>query len=275
MGTRFLPATKAAPKEMLPLVDKPLIQYVVEEAVAAGIDQIIFVTGRGKNAIEDHFDRSVELELLLRSKGDMKCLEMIKKISDMCEFSYIRQGEPKGLGHAILKGKDLIGNEPFAVLLGDDIIYGDKPAIGQLIEASEKVKAPVIAVERVKPEAVSAYGVIDPAPGGDKLHKINGLVEKPPADLAPSNLAIIGRYVLTPEIFPFIEATEPDGKGEIQLTAALNAMLDKTPLYGYEFEGIRYDAGDKLGFLQATVEYAMRDESLGTPFKEYLKSLDL
>ena len=275
MGTRFLPATKAAPKEMLPLVDKPLIQYVVEEAVAAGIDQIIFVTGRGKNAIEDHFDRSVELELLLREKGDEKRLEMVQKISKMCDFFYVRQGAPKGLGHAILKAKELVGDEPFAVLLGDDIIYGENPAIGQLIEASKKNNAPVIAVEQVDDNAVSSYGVIDPEPSAGPLYKISAMVEKPTVAAAPSNLAIIGRYVLTPEIFELIEQTKPDAKGEIQLTTALNAMLEKTDVYGYEFSGKRYDAGDKLGFLKATVEYALRNPELGAPFRSYLKEYKL
>ena len=277
MGTRFLPATKASPKEMLPLVDKPLIQYVVEEAVEAGIKEIILVTGRNKNAIEDHFDRSVELELLLESKGNSELLNLVRDISDMCDFCYIRQKEPKGLGHAILRARDIVGDEPFAVLLGDDIIYSENtPAIRQLIEVYEKVTAPVIAVEKVPEEAVSAYGVIDPEPTGeDGLSRIRGMVEKPPADKAPSNLAIIGRYILTPDIFDYIERTEPDSKGEIQLTTALNALLAKTPAYGYEFSGVRYDAGDKLGFLKATVEYALRRRDLGGRFMEYLKGLGL
>ncbi|HJM83566.1 MAG TPA: UTP--glucose-1-phosphate uridylyltransferase GalU [Nitrospinota bacterium] len=275
MGTRFLPATKASPKEMLSLVDKPLIQYVVEEAVDAGIEQIIFVTGRSKNSIEDHFDRSVELELLLERKGDTKKLDLIRHISEMCEFSYVRQKEPKGLGHAILKAKNLVGDQPFAVLLGDDIIHTEKdPAIGQLIRVHEQTNSPVIAVERVPENEVSAYGVIDPESAEGRLNKIKGMVEKPPLDKAPSNLAIIGRYILSPEIFDFIESTAPDAQGEVQLTTALNDFLQHGPIYGYEFEGTRYDAGDKLGFLKATVEYALRSDKLGDRFRSYLSSLE-
>ncbi len=274
MGTRFLPATKASPKEMLPLVDKPLIQYVVEEAIAAGINEIIMVTGRNKNAIEDHFDRSVELELLLESKGANDLLKMVRGISEMCNFCYIRQKEPKGLGHAILRAKELVGDEPFAVLLGDDIIHSEgRPAIGQMMDIFNRVNGSVIAVEKAPMKDISAYGVIDPEPAGEGVSRIKSMVEKPPIDKAPSNLAIIGRYILTPEIFDYIEATKPDSKGEIQLTTALNSMLAATPMYGYEFEGIRYDAGDKLGFLKATVEFALRREDLGDSFKQYLKEL--
>lgn len=276
MGTRFLPATKASPKEMLPLVDKPLIQYVVEEALDAGIKEMILVTGRNKNSIEDHFDRAIELELLLEEKGKDELLELTRDISDMCDFCYIRQKEPKGLGHAILRAKDLVGNEPFAVLLGDDIIHSEgNAAIGQLIDVYNKVNASVVAVERVPMENVSAYGVIEPEPVDDRLSKIKSMVEKPPKEKAPSNLAIIGRYILTPEIFEYIENTPPDAKGEIQLTTALNSMLKTSEIYGYEFEGIRYDAGDKLGFLKATVEFALRRPDLGDRFREYLKGLNL
>lgn len=276
LGTRFLPATKASPKEMLPLVDKPLIQYVVEEAVEAGIEQIIFITGRNKNAIEDHFDRSFELDSYLAAKGATDLLKITKHISDMCEFCYIRQKEPKGLGHAISRAKSLVGNEPFAALLGDDIIYSTKkPVIGQMIDIFNKVNASVIAVEKVSDEAVSSYGVIDPEPYEKNLSRIKGMVEKPPKELAPSNLAVIGRYILTPEVFDHIDSTAPDHKGEIQLTDALNSMLSTSPIYGYEFDGIRYDAGDKLGFLKATVEFALRREDLGDSFRKYLKGLDL
>jgi len=276
MGTRFLPATKASPKEMLPLVDKPLIQYVVEEAVEAGIKEIILVTGRNKNAIEDHFDRAVELEHFLESKGKTKLLDVVRHISDMCDFCYIRQKEPKGLGHAILRAKDIVGDEPFAVLLGDDIIHSEnRPGIGQLIDVYEKKKEPVIAVERVPEESVSSYGVIEPESMGENLSKVLSMVEKPPREQAPSNLAIIGRYILTPDIFDIIENTPPDAKGEIQLTTALNALLKKRPIYALEFEGTRYDAGDKLGFLKATVEFALRRDGMGDKFREYLKGLDL
>lgn len=275
LGTRFLPATKATPKEMLPLVDKPLIQYVLEEAIAAGITEIIMVTGRNKNAIEDHFDRSVELELLLEGKGATDLLNMTRKITDMCDISYIRQKEPKGLGHAILRAKNLVGDEPFAVLLGDDIIYSTgKPGIAQLTDVFDKKQAPVIAVEKIPMENISAYGVIDYKTTGEDM-EITELVEKPPADKAPSDLAIIGRYVLTPEIFEYIERTEPDAKGEIQLTTALNAMLGSSSMFACQFDGIRYDAGDKLGFLKATVEFALRRDDLGADFKKYLKKLPL
>jgi UTP--glucose-1-phosphate uridylyltransferase len=276
MGTRFLPATKASPKEMLALVDKPLIQYVVEEAVEAGITQMIMITGRNKQSIEDHFDKAVELELLLESKGDKENLNIVRKISEMCEFCYIRQKEPKGLGHAILRVKEMVGDEPFAVLLGDDIIHSPgRPVIGQLMEVFERKNAPVIAVERVPMENVSAYGVIEPMGTAEgSIHTIKSMVEKPPPGAAPSNLAIIGRYILTPEIFEFIEATIPDAKGEIQLTTALNAQIAKSPAYALEFTGKRYDAGDKLGFLIATVEYALRSDTLGDRFRKFLKSID-
>ncbi len=276
LGTRFLPATKSCPKETLPLVDKPLIQYVVEEAIEAGIEQIIMITGRAKNAIEDHFDKSVELELLLEGKKDYKRLEMVRRISDMCEICYVRQKEPKGLGHAILKARDVIGDEPFAVILGDDIIHSENnPAIGQLIKVYDEKNAPVIAVQKVPMENVSAYGVIEPKPAGDRVYQILSMVEKPPREKAPSDLAIIGRYILTPEVFDYIEATAPDGRGEIQLTTALDAMLADGAIYACQFTGTRYDAGDKLGFLQATVEYALRSKELGGPFREYLKNLPL
>ncbi|MBI4828347.1 MAG: UTP--glucose-1-phosphate uridylyltransferase GalU [Nitrospinae bacterium] len=276
LGTRFLPATKASPKEMLSLVDKPLIQYVVEEAIAAGIDEIIMVTGRNKSAIEDHFDRSVELEHTLEAKGDAERLRLVQQIAGMVDFCYIRQNEPKGLGHAILRAKKLVGNEPFAVLLGDDIIHSPrKPAIGQLMEVFRKTGAPVVAVEQAPMENISAYGVVAPASRRGKLTHVRSMVEKPQREKAPSNLAIIGRYVLTPDIFARLEATEPDYKGEIQLTAALNALARRRKVLALEFEGIRYDAGDKLGYLRATVEFALRHPDLGRSFRDFLKGLPL
>jgi len=276
MGTRFLPATKSSPKEMLPLVDKPLIQYVVEEAVESGITEIIMITGRNKNAIEDHFDRSVELELLLENKNDTARLEMVRKISDMCDFSYIRQKEPKGLGHAIARARNLVDDQPFAVLLGDDIIHSvGKPVIGQLGQIAEKTGSTVLAVERVPEDKVSSYGIIESEQVERRLSRVKSMVEKPPVDQAPSNLAIIGRYILTPEIFDYIDRTEPDTRGEIQLTTALNMLLADSKIYGYEFEGKRYDAGDKLGFLKATVECALRNPELGPGFRNYLSGIKL
>jgi len=274
MGTRFLPATKASPKEMLPLVDKPLIQYVVEEAIASGIEEIIMVTGRGKYAIENHFDRSTELESLLEKKKQWKELEEVKKISDLCDFWYIRQKEPLGLGHAILKARDLLGDEPFAVLLGDDIIHSEgQPALSQLIDAHHKNGGSIVAIEEVSKAKVSSYGIVDPEWCRDALCKVRGLIEKPDAASAPSNMAVIGRYILTPSIFDALENVQPDKKGEIQLTAGLNALCASEAIYGYKFSGKRYDAGDKLGFLIATVEYALRREDLGAEFREYLSSL--
>ncbi len=274
MGTRFLPATKASPKEMLPLVDKPLIQYVVEEAIASGIEEIIMITGRGKYAIEDHFDRSLELESLLEKRNQWQALADLKKISDMCDFWYIRQKEPLGLGHAILKVKDLVGDEPFAVLLGDDIIHSDgEPALSQLMDVHHKMGSSVVAIEEVTRAKVSSYGVVDPEWCMDSMYKIKGLVEKPDIDEAPSNLAVIGRYILTPAIFDALDGVVPDKKGEIQLTAGLNRLCASEAMYGCKFAGKRYDAGDKLGFLIATVEYALRREDLGASFKEYLSSL--
>ncbi|VAX16518.1 UTP--glucose-1-phosphate uridylyltransferase [hydrothermal vent metagenome] len=276
LGTRFLPATKASPKEMLPLVDKPLIQYVVEEAVAAGIEQIIMVTGRNKTSIEDHFDNAYELESILKQKGQSELLKTSEGVTDLCDFVYIRQKEPNGLGHAIGRAKNIVGDEPFAVILGDDIIHCEsRPGIGQLIDIFEEKGDPVIAVKQVPMEAVSSYGVIDPEPVGERLSRIKAMVEKPPMEEAPSNLSIVGRYVLTPDIFGFIENTKPDKKGEIQLTDALSAMLGARPMYACEFQGAHYDAGDKLGFLKATVEFALRRDDLGPGFRKYLKELKL
>jgi UTP--glucose-1-phosphate uridylyltransferase len=278
LGTRFLPVTKAQPKEMLPLVDKPIIQYGVEEAVASGIDNIILVTGRGKNAIEDHFDVSVELESFLEARGKREQLEEIRKISNMINFAYVRQGEALGLGHAVLVTRELVGNEPFAVILADDVIDADPPAMKQLIDVFERVGGPVLAVERVPPEEVSSYGVIavDTSAGlGEGTYRIRDLVEKPPRDEAPSNLAIIGRYVLTPDIFPALAATKSDRTGEIQLTNGLRALLKSRPIYACEVKGVRHDTGNKLGFLKAVVYFALRRPDLAEKFSTYLRSLDL
>lgn len=280
LGTRFLPATKAQPKEMLPVVDKPLIQYGVEEAMHSGIQNIIIVTGRGKSSIEDHFDVSFELEHLLESKNKSELLSMVRGISDMIDVSYVRQKEALGLGHAILRAKELVGNEPFAAVLSDDVIAAQTPCIRQLLDVYEYYGASVLALMEVPPEQISAYGVVDAEPvthngTQGQLFRIRNMVEKPKAADAPSNLAIIGRYVLTPEIFTCIESIEPGSGGEIQLTDGLKFMLRNRPIYGLKFEGKRYDAGDKLGFLKATVEFALNRRDLGEPFREYLKTLSL
>jgi UTP--glucose-1-phosphate uridylyltransferase len=275
LGTRFLPATKAQPKEMLPLVDKPIIQYGVEEAVASGIDNVILVTGRGKNAIEDHFDVSVELETFLEARGKTAQLAEIRKISNLINFSYVRQGEPLGLGHAVLVTRVLVGDEPFAVLLADDVIDAAPPALDQMIRLFERVGGPVVAVERVPPEEVSAYGIVASEPLGGGLHRIVDLVEKPLAHEAPSTLAIIGRYILTPDVFPELEGAANDHTGEIQLTTGLRRLLAKRPLYACEVKGVRHDTGNKLGFLRAVVYFALRRPDLAESFREYLKSLEL
>jgi UTP--glucose-1-phosphate uridylyltransferase len=280
LGTRFLPATKAIPKEMLPIVDKPLIQYGVEEAVESGIENVIVVTGRGKSAIEDHFDISFELEQLLGSKKKTDLLALVRGISDMIDVSYIRQKEALGLGHAVLRSKDLVGNEPFAVVLSDDIIAAQTPCIKQLIDVYNAHQASVVALMEVPLEQISAYGVVDAEPVtngafGDRLFRIKNMVEKPKAQDAPSNLAIIGRYVLAPQIFQCVESIEPGSGGEIQLTDGLKYMLKSRPVYGLRFEGKRYDAGDKLGFLKATVEFALSRPDLGGAFREYLKGVPL
>jgi UTP--glucose-1-phosphate uridylyltransferase len=280
LGTRFLPATKAMPKEMLPVVDKPLIQYGVEEAMHSGIQNIIIVTGRGKSSIEDHFDVSFELEQLLESKGKTDLLSMVRGISDMIDVSYVRQKEALGLGHAVLRAKELVGNEPFAAVLSDDVIASETPCIRQLLDVYEFYGASVLALMEVPKDQISAYGVVDAEPVSDngkqgRLFRIRNMVEKPkPAD-APSSLAIIGRYILTPEIFQCVESIQPGSGGELQLTDALKFMLRSRPIYGLKFEGTRYDAGDKLGFLKATVEFALNRHDLGEPFREYLKSLCL
>jgi UTP--glucose-1-phosphate uridylyltransferase len=280
LGTRFLPATKAQPKEMLPIVDKPIIQYGVEEAIQSGIQNIIIVTGRGKSAIEDHFDVSFELEYLLESRNKKELLAIVRGISDMINVSYIRQKEALGLGHAVLRAKELVGDEPFAVVLADDLIEAETPCLRQLLDVYNFFNAPVLAVMEVPRDKISAYGVIDAEPvshngASDRVYRIRDLVEKPKAADAPSNLAIIGRYVLTPEIFGCVQAVDAGAGSEIQLTDALHHLLRSRPIYAFRFEGTRYDAGDKLGFLKATVEYALRRHDLGEPFREYLKGLKL
>jgi UTP--glucose-1-phosphate uridylyltransferase len=280
LGTRFLPATKAQPKEMLPLVDKPLIQYGVEEAIHSGVQNIIIVTGRGKTAIEDHFDVSFELEHLLETRNKKDLLATVRAVSDMINVSYVRQKEALGLGHAVLRARELVGDEPFAVILSDDVIDADVPALRQLLDVYEFYGAPVLALMEVPKDSISAYGVVDAEPvshhgGGDRLYRIRNLVEKPKPQEAPSNLAIIGRYVLTPEVFHSLETITPGSGGELQLTDGLKHALRSRPIYGYRFEGTRYDAGDKLGFLKATVEFALKRHDLGEEFRSYLKSLQL
>ena len=275
LGTRFLPATKASPKEMLPLVDKPLIQYVVEEAVDSGVESVIIVTGRGKAAIEDHFDVSFELEKLLEARGKKAELKAMRAISEMARVSYVRQQEALGLGHAVFQARDLVGNEPFAVMLSDDIIDSKTPALRQLLDVYEKYDAPVIGTMQVAGQAISRFGVIDGEEVADGVYKIRDMVEKPSFADAPSDLAIIGRYVLTPDIFDEIEKTRPGAIGEIQITDAMRSLLKQRPFYAVRFEGTRYDAGDKLGFLIATVEFALKHEDLAPEFREYLQSLKL
>ena len=276
LGTRFLPATKAQPKEMLPLVDKPMIQYVVEEAVASGLSEVIIVTGRGKRAIEDHFDAAFELEYYLNDRGKTEELAQIKTISELASVSYVRQKEPLGLGHAILCARSLVGDEPFAVFLGDDIIgEAPSPCMRQLLDAAERYQAPVLAVERVPRARIAEYGVIAARPVEGRVHEILDLVEKPKPQDAPSDLAIIGRYILPPEIFEILAWTRADTRGEIQLTDALRELRARRPMYAVEFEGRRYDTGDKLGFLKATVEFALARHDLADEFRAYLKSLKL
>ncbi len=274
LGTRFLPATKAQPKEMLPLVDKPLIQYGVEEAILSGIEQVIIVTGRGKNAIEDHFDISFELEQLLREKGKLDLLEQVQEISKI-NVSYVRQKQALGLGHAVLVARELVGDEPFAVILGDDIVDSKVPCLRQMIDVYERYGRSVIGTSRVEGEAISRFGVLAVDPIEERVYKIRDMVEKPPFAEAPSNLAIIGRYILMPEIFDVLEKTPKGAGGEIQLTDAMRALLAGQAMYAYEFSGIRHDAGDKLGFLMATVEFALQRPDLGPEFRAYLKSLVL
>ncbi|WP_409252042.1 UTP--glucose-1-phosphate uridylyltransferase GalU [Bacillus sp. SCS-153A] len=275
LGTRFLPATKAQPKEMLPIVDKPTIQYIIEEAVSSGIEDILIVTGRGKRAIEDHFDKSLELEEMLAMKEKYDELEQIKQISYMADIHYIRQKEPKGLGHAIWCARKFIGNDPFAVLLGDDIVVSEKPCLRQLMEMYEEKESSIIGVQEVPDDDVSKYGILDVEdPSNDgPLFKVNGLVEKPKLEDAPSNMAIMGRYVLTPEVLDILENIEPGKGGEIQLTDALQELNTKQHVYGYSFDGKRYDIGNKYGFVQATVEFALMRDDLKGPLKSWLKDI--
>jgi UTP--glucose-1-phosphate uridylyltransferase len=276
LGTRFLPATKAQPKEMLPLVDKPTIQYGVEEASNSGVPNIVIVTGRGKNAIEDHFDVSTELEAFLESRGKKDLADEVRQISNLINVSYVRQGEPLGLGHAVLVTETIVGDEPFAVILADDVYDATPPALKQMIDVFDRAGGPVIAVERVPVEQVSSYGVIDaePAPQfGKGVYRIKDLVEKPPREKAPSDLAIVGRYILTPDIFPALHETAKDKSGEIQLTNGLRRLAKTRPLYALEIDGVRHDTGNKLGFLKASVYFALKRPELAEPFREYLKTI--
>jgi UTP--glucose-1-phosphate uridylyltransferase len=271
LGTRFLPATKASPKEMLPLIDKPLVQYVVEEAVSSGIEQILFVTGRGKRAIEDHFDIAFELESILRQKGNSEAAQEVRDIADLVSIYYVRQKEALGLGHAILCAREFIGGEPFAVLLGDDIIDAQTPCLHQLLEVYNHYRGSVLALEQVPPENISSYGCVKANTISDRVYEVTDLVEKPKREEAPSDLAIIGRYVLTPEIFPILEKQEAGKGGEIQLTDAIKKLSTREAIYGCRFEGTRYDCGDKLGFLKATVDMALKREEMGRQFEVFLR----
>jgi len=269
LGTRFLPATKAQPKEMLPIVDKPCIQYIIEEAIDSGIEDILIITGRNKRAIEDHFDRAVELELTLKAQGKDELLGLVQELSRVT-IHYVRQGEPKGLGHAVLCARHFVGNEPFAVLLGDDIMDSAVPVLKQLIDVYEEVGGSVLGVQQVPQDRVSSYGVIKPVPVRERLWLAADLVEKPPVEEAPSRLAVLGRYIISPEIFGILEKTAPGRGGEIQLTDALKKLSESEPVYAYEFEGRRYDVGDKQGFLEATVDFALKRSDLREPFLQYL-----
>ena len=273
LGTRFLPATKAQPKEMLPIVDTPAIQYIVEEAVKSGIEDIIIITGKHKKSIADHFDRNIELEMALKEKGKNDLLEIVEDISSLIDIHYVRQKEAKGLGHAIYCARTFIGNDPFAVLLGDDIVVSDKPVIQQMSEIYEKEEKPLIGAQKVPHEDISKYGVVKYDDFDDRVYEVEDLVEKPPAAEAPSDLAIMGRYIITPDIFELLENTEPGKGGEIQLTDALNELAHKRDVQAYEFEGKRFDVGNKLGFLKATVEFALERKELKDEFSEYLKEI--
>lgn len=270
LGTRFLPATKAQPKEMLPIVDKPTIQHIIEEAVASGIEEILIITGRNKRAIEDHFDKSVELEQQLKDTGKKDMLEMVEDISNMAEIYYIRQKEPKGLGHAINCARTFVGNEPFAVMLGDDVVYGDKPCLKQLIECYNEYKTTILGVQQVAREDVYKYGIVEGKHIENNVYKVKDLIEKPDVDEAPSNIAILGRYIITPKIFEILSTIEPGKGGEIQLTDALKKLSLQEAIYAYDFEGRRYDVGDKLGFLEATVEFALRKDEIKNDFEKYI-----
>lgn len=273
MGTRFLPATKAQPKEMLPIVDKPIIQYLVEEAVASGIKEIIFVTGRGKRAIEDHFDYAYELEQILNIKGKKELLKTIREISDMAKFTYVRQKEPKGAGDAILSASHLIGDEPVAILYGDDLVFNKKPALLQLIEIYNKYHDPVVALEKIPRKEIHKYGVIDGVKIAPRTFQINNLVEKPKLGTEPSDLAIVGKYIITPEVIKELKKTKT--KGELFLTDALLAVAKKRAVYGYQFEGKRYDCGSKIGFLKATIDSGLQHKETSSELKKYIKGLTL
>ena len=272
LGTRFLPATKAQPKEMLPIVDKPTIQYIIEEAVASGIEEILIITGRNKKSIEDHFDRSVELEMELEKAGKEEMFEMIKKISDMADIHYIRQKEPRGLGHAIYCAKSFVGDEPFAVMLGDDVVDSKVPCLKQLMDCFNEYQTTILGVQEVNANDVNKYGIVDGIYIEDRVYKVKELVEKPSLEEAPSNVAILGRYIITPQIFEILENTKPGKGNEIQLTDALQTLISNEAMYAYIFEGKRYDVRDKLGFLEATVEFALKKEGLRDKFIEYLKT---
>lgn len=273
LGTRFLPATKAQPKEMLPIVDKPTIQYIVEEAINSGIEEILIVTGRNKRAIEDHFDRSVELEIELAKKGNDLLLKQVRDISNLVDIHYVRQKEAKGLGHAIHCAKAFVGNEPFAVLLGDDVVDAEVPCLKQLIDVYESHSSTILGVQEVDTREVDKYGIVDYESVEGRLYKVRDLVEKPAKEKAPSNVAILGRYIITPEIFDILEGTKPGSGGEIQLTDALKSLGKIQDIYAYNFKGKRYDIGSKLGFLQATVEFALKREDLKNDFRSYLEEI--
>ncbi len=273
LGTRFLPATKAQPKEMLPIVDTPTIQYIIEEAVAAGIQDIIIVTGRNKRSIEDHFDRSIELELELEKGHKQEMLDMVREISEMANIHYIRQKEPRGLGHAILAAQHFIGNEPFAVLLGDDVVISQQPCLGQMMDVFEEYQTSILGVQTVPHEVVNKYGIIAGKQVDDRVYKVQDMVEKPALEEAPSNVAVLGRYIITPEIFPFLETQDAGKGGEIQLTDALKRLAKEQAMYAYDFKGHRYDVGSKIGFLQANIEFALRNDELKEDVKEYLDHL--
>lgn len=273
LGTRFLPATKAQPKEMLPIVDKPTLQYIIEEAINSGIEEILIITGRNKKSIEDHFDKSIELEMELEKSGKQELLEMVRYIGDMINIQYIRQKEPRGLGHAILCAKSFINDEPFAVILGDDIVDAKKPCLKQLIDVYNEYNTTIIGVQKVDEQDVGKYGIVQGKYIDDRIYLIKDLIEKPEVDKAPSNIAILGRYILKPDLFEILENQKPGKNNEIQLTDALKTLCERQAMYAYEFEGKRYDVGEKFGFLQATVEFALKNDELKEPFLNYLKDL--
>lgn len=273
LGTRFLPATKAQPKEMLAIVDKPTIQYIIEEAVASGIQDIIIVTGRNKRSIEDHFDRSIELELELEKSEKTEMLEMVRKISDMANIHYIRQKEPRGLGHAILTARHFIGNEPFAVLLGDDVVVAKQPCLSQMLDVYNEYKTSVLGVQKVAHEVVNKYGIVDCKAIDDRVYKVRDLVEKPPIDKAPSDIALLGRYIITPTVFSYLETQDAGAGGEIQLTDALRRLAKDEAMYVYDFKGHRYDVGTKCGFIQANIEFALRNPEIKDEMLKYINAL--